>query len=318
MADKSSSAVLLPISTVERETGVAKDTLRIWERRYGFPKPMRDRNGDRVYPLQQVERLRNIKRMIDNGFRPGKVIAGSLTDVPHSSARGAPGHGTHISAPLAHLSTLLQRGAQRELQTALAQQVRELGLRRFVMERVAPMNVLIGESWARGELSIHAEHLYCDLLNNTLRAALSQMNVTPVPPRVLLTTLPGEPHGLGLLMAQCVLAFEAADTVALGVETPIEDIAQAAQMHRADIVALSVSAAANATRLAKALAVLRARLPAATQLWLGGAGASKARGRSRGIAVIGGLAEIETAVAAWRAEHASDARPPSTDHPSPA
>jgi hypothetical protein len=26
-----------PISAVERETGLSKDTLRMWERRYGFP-----------------------------------------------------------------------------------------------------------------------------------------------------------------------------------------------------------------------------------------------------------------------------------------
>lgn len=29
----------LPISVVERETGIPKDLLRMWERRYGFPEP---------------------------------------------------------------------------------------------------------------------------------------------------------------------------------------------------------------------------------------------------------------------------------------
>jgi hypothetical protein len=35
----------LPIASVERETGLSKDTLRVWERRYGFPTPERDANG---------------------------------------------------------------------------------------------------------------------------------------------------------------------------------------------------------------------------------------------------------------------------------
>ena len=39
-----------PISAVERETGLSKDTLRMWERRYGFPAPGRDAQGERVYP----------------------------------------------------------------------------------------------------------------------------------------------------------------------------------------------------------------------------------------------------------------------------
>ena len=34
--------VLLPINAVERETGITKELLRMWERRYGFPSPERD------------------------------------------------------------------------------------------------------------------------------------------------------------------------------------------------------------------------------------------------------------------------------------
>ena len=46
------------IAAVERETGLSKDVLRMWERRYGFPVPERDANGERLYPAAQVERLR--------------------------------------------------------------------------------------------------------------------------------------------------------------------------------------------------------------------------------------------------------------------
>jgi methanogenic corrinoid protein MtbC1 len=38
---------------------------------------------------------------------------------------------------------------------------------------------------------------------------------------VLLTTLPGEPHGLGLLMAEAMLALEGCTCVSLGVQTPV-------------------------------------------------------------------------------------------------
>ena len=39
------SGLALNISAVEREAGLSKDVLRMWERRYGFPKPLRDDNG---------------------------------------------------------------------------------------------------------------------------------------------------------------------------------------------------------------------------------------------------------------------------------
>ncbi len=65
---------LLTVGAVERETGLSADTLRVWERRYGFPQPLRDSGGRRRYPRAQVERLRQIKRLVDAGFRPGKLV----------------------------------------------------------------------------------------------------------------------------------------------------------------------------------------------------------------------------------------------------
>jgi len=60
----------LSIAAVERDTGLSKDALRIWERRYGFPTPQRDGSGERAYPLEQVEKLRIVKRLMDGGHRP--------------------------------------------------------------------------------------------------------------------------------------------------------------------------------------------------------------------------------------------------------
>ena len=57
----------LPIASVERETGLSKDTLRMWERRYGFPTPERDANGERLYAPLQVRRLSQIKRLMTAG-----------------------------------------------------------------------------------------------------------------------------------------------------------------------------------------------------------------------------------------------------------
>lgn len=73
--------VLLPINAVERETGVSKELLRMWERRYGFPAPQRDTQGDRIYPMEQVAKLRLLRRLIDNGFRPGKIMTNEIPEL---------------------------------------------------------------------------------------------------------------------------------------------------------------------------------------------------------------------------------------------
>ena len=49
---------LLSIAAVEMETGLSKDVLRVWERRYGFPCPQRGPGGDRVYTADQLVKLK--------------------------------------------------------------------------------------------------------------------------------------------------------------------------------------------------------------------------------------------------------------------
>jgi MerR family transcriptional regulator, light-induced transcriptional regulator len=73
---------LLSIAAVTCETGLSAYTLRVWERRYGFPQPMRDSAGHRLYPRAQVERLRQIKRLVDAGFRPGKIVDAARAALP--------------------------------------------------------------------------------------------------------------------------------------------------------------------------------------------------------------------------------------------
>ena len=70
----SDGPVRLGIAAVERETGLSKDLLRVWERRYGFPSPSRDAFGERAYPADQVDRLHLLRRLLDAGHRPGRVV----------------------------------------------------------------------------------------------------------------------------------------------------------------------------------------------------------------------------------------------------
>ena len=62
------------IGVVERDTGIGRDTLRVWERRYGFPEPLRTDRGERMYSEVQLRRLQRIRRLLDQGLRPGKLL----------------------------------------------------------------------------------------------------------------------------------------------------------------------------------------------------------------------------------------------------
>ena len=89
-------------------------------------------------------------------------------------------------------------------------------------------------------------------------------------PRVLLTTVPGEQHGLGLLMAEAMLVLEDCCCQSLGVQTPLAEIPSAAAAHRADIVALSFSTMMSSKAVIESLTELRSTLPPQVLLWAGG------------------------------------------------
>jgi DNA-binding transcriptional MerR regulator len=71
-----SSGPGLRIASVARETALPRGTLRVWERRYGFPTPgaTPTANAERLYAPVQVRRLAQIKRLMDRGHRPDKLM----------------------------------------------------------------------------------------------------------------------------------------------------------------------------------------------------------------------------------------------------
>jgi DNA-binding transcriptional MerR regulator/methylmalonyl-CoA mutase cobalamin-binding subunit len=294
----------MSIAAVERDTGLSKDTLRVWERRYGFPSPSRDANGERVYLPAEVDKLRILHRLIGAGHRPGKIIGldaaqlqALVERLPEASA--LPPIAEATIAGLERYVLLLRAHQVDELRKALAQAVLRQGLESFVVDVCAPLTRLVGEAWAKGALEIFEEHLYTESMQVVLRNAISNIPLNANRPRVLLTTVPTEQHGLGLLMAEAVLALEGCRCISLGTQTPVTEIALAAIAQQVDIVALSFSAIQNPRAVLDGLAELRLKLPSRTEIWVGGGAPVLHRRSPPGVTVIGDLAQIRDTVVRW-------------------
>ena len=63
----------LRIGAVSRLTQIPVDTLRAWERRYGVVAPERAGSTARLYDQEDVERLKLIKRLVENDHAIGSV-----------------------------------------------------------------------------------------------------------------------------------------------------------------------------------------------------------------------------------------------------
>jgi len=270
---------LFTIGTVERDTGIGRDTLRIWERRYGFPTPERNEKGERVYSAEQIRRLQRMRRLLDQGMRPGKVVPldeaalGKLADaLPEASSSLQ-----DIDPVHAKLIALASSCDVTALTPILEQALARDGLRSFVLDTFAPLTTVIGELWAGGQLQVFEEHLLTRHLVHFLDVAMSRVGRPSGDPEVLLATLPGERHALGLLMAEALLLHAGRATLNLGTDVPLDQIVAAVGRSAVSTVALSFSACYSRGSIRDDLEELADRLPRDVGIWIGGEGVRRLR-----------------------------------------
>lgn len=301
MIDFDVSQLPMRISEVERDTGLAKETLRVWERRYDFPQPERDEQGERLYPHTQVEQLRIIRRLMDHGFRPGKIVGknlGQLQEMLDSiSNQIVP---VEQASRSVGLLKLLRLHRSLELRQALNRILALDGLKRFITETIAPLNRAVGDAWLRGDLTIPEEHLYTQQVQNVLRHAIQSQPCMDDRPNVLLATFPDEAHLLGILMVEALCLAEGAHCVSLGTQLPISDIAKYAQEGQFDVVALSFSGAYPAREAVRDLVHFRERLDPAIEVWAGGQALRNKQRRLTGVRVASELDVIPALIKSWR------------------
>ena len=293
------------IKVVSELTALPMGTLRAWERRYGFPKPeRREGSNRRVYSSAQIERLRIVAQALGRGYRPGDVIQMPLNELRAllngtPEARSAPGGGS--IADVTALIELLEQDDAKRIEDELRLAAAALGTKRFLVELAQPLAVAVGQAWADGRIEIRQEHLMTECLTTQLRALLAIHQVADGEPTVVLTTLPGEPHTLGLQMVALYLSLGAAKPRLLGASTPPNQIIAAAHAFGAEIVGIALTASADLTAARRDLQRLARSLPSSVALWLGGSGASALSRLPERIESIGSWPAIDAALARARA-----------------
>ena len=288
------------IRVTSRLTSIELDTLRMWERRYGFPRPERTSGGSRVYSEADIEALKLIKRALDQGYRPGEVVG-----KPHEElsklvlvASQAPSQAATEAPTMAALLSALGRDELGLLRAQLRQSAVILGPKGFVVEVAHPICVHVGELWADGQLEVRHEHMLSELLSAQLRVLASAYEDRPGAPRVLLATLPDERHGLGLTMVEVYLAASQVTPVLLGVDTPPEQIVKAAHRHGVDAVGLLVTQASDRNTARVHVRWMLGELPRRVCIWVGGAGGPELGLRSEAVRLVSTWSEMDEAIAA--------------------
>jgi DNA-binding transcriptional MerR regulator len=256
----SKHAPRLRIGELSRRTGVAPDTLRAWERRYGLLRPERSDGGFRLYGREDEQRVRAMKALIDSGVSAAEAARLAASGAPPT---GAPAS-TVVAAPSETGPTRLREALERFDEPA-AQAILDAALTRLTVDGVAGQVVLpamrqIGERWQSGEISVAQEHFATGVLRERM-LSLGRNWGAGVGPRALLACPPGELHDLGLVAFGVVLRDRGWRVTYLGPDTPIETIARTVADLRPAVVVLAALDSERFESVADQIASLARKVP---------------------------------------------------------
>ena len=302
-----------PISVVVDRTGLSQHLLRVWERRYGAVEPTRGEGGHRLYSDADIARIRLLHAATRAGRSIGQVARLSTDALARMAEEDAAARverggsaetdATRVGPDSAHpvteeaLALTLALDAP-ALDSALRRAAARLGVTTFVEQVVAPMLRRIGQEWHAGRLTIAQEHLASATVHDILVETMRSLARADGTARLVVATPPGDRHAIGAALAGTVAAAEGWSVIYLGPDLPAGEIAAAAVATQARAVAMSVVYVDDRERTLGELRTLRARLPAAVSLLVGGAGAGAlaAELAGAGIRVGASLSDLRDAL----------------------
>lgn len=283
---------VLSVGRLAEATGISADTLRIWERRYGKPKPLRLPSGHRRYPLSMVPWLRKVAEGLARGSRPSHLLELSDEQLDALLDRTS---GDELPPELHEWIRLVTNSDT----DALAKLVEDTAEREtvidFLSKYLAPFMREVGSLWAAGDIEIRHEHLATEVVESVLRkvrARLAARQTATPEVTLLLANLPGEQHGIGLQMVATLCCEFGIHPRILGQNSPLAEIALCAQETRPDAVAIGVSLAQAGVSADRMLAELRGMLPDDLPLVVGGEGSRSGRRGPRGVRVFEAMTDF--------------------------
>ena len=213
-------SALLRIGEVSKRVGVSPEVLRAWERRYGLLQPTRSPGGLRLYSSADVDRVRLMRRHIDDGLAPAEAAALAIGGVVP-----ADGDRSTLATVGAQLREALDRFDEPQAQAAFDRLVGMATVDTLLSDVVLPYLQELGARWERGEASVAQEHFASGLLRGRL-LGMARGWGRGLGPLAVLACLPGEQHELGLISFGLALHEHGWRIVYLGADAPVETVAE--------------------------------------------------------------------------------------------
>jgi DNA-binding transcriptional MerR regulator len=268
----SEAAAMFTIKAVSQATGLSIETLRAWERRYGIVAPDRDPNGRRSYRPEDVIRLRKLREATERGHTISKLARFSEAELNQLLSEPQLGGAKHVASQsfAEQMISAAQNYRPDDCDQALSMALALLPLSEVVNQVLTPVLLEVGRRWHAGEFTIAQERLVTSSVRKQVSSVVDTYNRIANGPLVVLATLSGERHELGILMCALLASSKGLRCQYLGPDLPAPDIAVFTDRVGAAAVALSMVSTDHMAKSVDELHELARQLPPPTEIWVGG------------------------------------------------
>jgi DNA-binding transcriptional MerR regulator len=268
----------LRIGELARRTGTSPELLRAWEQRYGLLRPSRSAGGFRLYTDDDKARILRTKQLIASGLSAAEAARQALTG--KTVTEGA----TPVLEGLAdELRDALDRFDEDGANRALDRLIAAVSVETVMREVLLPYLRILGDRWARGDVSVAQEHFASALLRGRLLGLARGWGIGSGPTLVLACP-PGEQHDLGLIMFGIAASRRGRRITYLGQDTPFSTIEATIDAVGPELVVFAVAEGTSLGQHARAIRALATRVPVA----VGGAGSTEDEARRLGVRFLEG------------------------------
>ena len=190
------------MSQIEVLTGISAHKLRIWERRYGFPKPMRTNTNIRYYSDEQLKKLLNVGILNRNGYRISVITKMSLEELHENVTNILSNITSEFQDEINALILNMLEYNEKDFQSVFQRSVIRRGFLETVTEVIYPFLNQIGILWGTNKVIVSQEHFITNLIRQKI---ISAIDALPLPmenaPSITLFLLDSEDHEIGLLLS---------------------------------------------------------------------------------------------------------------------
>ena len=247
------------IKDLENLSGIKAHTIRIWEQRYNFLKPQRTNTNIRYYSNDELKTVLNIALLNKYGFKISHI--GRMQPQEIRAKILSLGDAKAIQERI--VNELVQEMVDlniENLEKILTSYIASKGVERTVIQIIFPFLEKIGILWQTGHINPAQEHLVTNVIRQKLVVAIETCITHLKSEKTVLLFLPeGEHHELGLLFMYYMFKSRGMQTIYLGANVPVKDVAYVVNLKKPDIVFTHLTATSSNFNFEKFLTTINSQ-----------------------------------------------------------